>query len=147
MYSYSDLSSEIRDAVTKHLNGTPVVPTEWVVNAIVQKHIKKAKRIPEYFRYCALAHTRDEVRKAVNRAKQSDIESEDEQLVLPGYQKLQIRYAIVRDGQPCFIRLEAMSDEEITAKARECDRMGRGCFKHRDELMGYLNERISKAIA
>lgn len=147
MYSYSDLASEIQDAITVHLNGTPVVPADWIVNLIVQKHAKKARSIPEYFRYCAMAHTRDEVRKAVNRAKQTDLESQDAQLVFPGYEKLQVRYAIVRDGNSCFVRLEAMTFEEITAKAAECDRMGRGCFKHRDELMDFAQKRFSAAIA
>lgn len=147
MYSYSDLAAEIRDAITNHLNGTPVVPADWIVNLIVQRHMRKAKGIPEYFRYCALAHTGDEVRKAVNRAKRSDIEDEDEQLVLPGYHKLQVRYAVVRDGKSCFIRLEAMTDEEIVAKANECYRMARGCEKHGDELMDYFQKRASRAIA
>jgi hypothetical protein len=145
VYSYSDLSSEIREEITLRLNGKPEVPAEWIVNAIAQRHTKKATRLPEFFRFCTLEYLRSEVRKAVNRAKQADVE--DEQLILPGYERLQVRYALERSGQACFVRLEAMTTQEIIAKAREYDRMGNGCFKHRDELMDYAQKRMSAAIA
>ena len=147
MYSYSDLSTEIRERITESLNGRLEVPADWIVTAIVSGHEEECRELSDFVRFNLLANIRNEVRKAINRAKQTDIESADAQLVLPGYQKLQVRYALSRNDRPCFVRLEAMTDEEIVAKANECYRMARGCEKHGDELMDYFQKRASRAIA
>jgi len=94
---------------------------------------------------CAHHAIGDIVGRIVRKVKQSEDEEPDPQLVLPGYKRLQQRYAVERDGEPCLVRLEMMTRPEVRAKALTLRGFAQGALEHADELDAWADAMQSAA--
>lgn len=65
---------------------------------------------------------------------------------MPGFERLQTHYLVERDEERVAVRIDHLTDEEIEAKAKEQETMGRACFQHADELRRYGDLRSSKQV-
>lgn len=100
-------------------------------------------------RWLCAAH--DSIQRAVGQAmnseKAAEETSEDSQLVMEGFERLQKRYVIEREGERQYVLTTELSDEELAEKAEEHRRLGRGNFQHADEIERYIEERRAGMIA
>jgi len=143
VYSFSDAQREIVAKIQWLIeNNGSVLHPEFIAHAVVGDHPDVNGEDADFYKCCSFAKIRDEVRQQVNRMKIATEKQEgSEQLVMPGFDYLQQRYFVDRDNEPCIVRIEEMTDDELEAKAQEREAMGRACFAHADELRRYRDLR------
>lgn len=64
-----------------------------------------------------------------------------QQLVLDGFEHLQVAYTFDRDGETKLIPVNQCSDIELAVRAREYEDMASGCRNHAREIREYLAAR------
>ncbi len=60
-----------------------------------------------------------------------------EELLLPGFKRLQRRYVLQRDSQSCIIGIDYMTPEELDAKEKEHRQMAIGHIQHAEEIHSF----------
>lgn len=63
------------------------------------------------------------------------------QLVLDGFEHLQIAYTFEREGRTVLVPVDQCSEIELERRAREYDDMANGCRAHSRELREYIATR------
>lgn len=141
-YTVRDLDIEIAKKVwwLEENNGHEIHKS-WLIQAILEDHVDVHGEDSDF----ALCGAREMVRSRVERhfrtVKADDAgEAEDPQGILPGYEYLQKRYIVPRNGEQVMVRVGAMTREELMAKAEEHRRMGEGHYRHADEIERFCEE-------
>jgi len=138
--SDQDLLQEIESAI---LSNATALKTQWLIQLVVANHADGIRGPDSEWaiRRCYEA-VASAVRDVVRRLKPSPTNPElSESLLLPGFDGVQIRYSITRDGEQCIVPIEQATDEELLTKAMELDRMAAGCAKHAAGLRRYVEGR------
>lgn len=142
MYSISQLVKEIAE-ITDHLvkQGIALHP-DWVTQKIQSNHQNIEGDDSDFYTCVSKETIRDQVRKRINKFKikpeqNSDV---DRQLVMPGFERLQLAYVIEMDGTQIAVPLRIMSSAQRRAKSAELRAMGAGCYQHADEIDRYDEE-------
>ncbi len=143
MMSKTDLEAEVVKVVDGYINERREVRTSWVTHEIVSGHKRIQGADSDWYEVTAYGFITALVRKAIQKHKASD--TTDEQLLLPGYDRLQSAYLTQRDGESSLVPIELLTDEELRAKEDELIGMSAGCIKHAEELREYRATR--KAMA
>lgn len=148
MYSFADAQREISAKIQWLIeNNGSVLHPRFIAHSVVSDHPDVNGEDADFYKVVSYEKLRDEVRQQINRmkVKTDDEQDSQQQLLMPGFDYLQRRYFVPRDGETCIVKIEEMSDEEIEAKAKEREAMGRACFAHADELRRYRELRAKAA--
>jgi hypothetical protein len=138
--------TDIKDEVIKTIDGhNERMPATWIVQAVLSLHVKPKGKDKDFYLCCAYGHVRAVVRQTLQRMRGEEIEEHSDQLILPGFERLQQRYIIEHDGELLAVPLEQMTQDEIRQKIEELHRMARGCLTHARELERYLSNFGSQA--
>lgn len=90
--------------------------------------------------YVAVWHLASEVNRSI---KAMEKDGPDPQELLPGFERLQRRYSVERNGQQWLVPVAELTDEEIDAKIAEHRAMAAGHELHARELERFREERRS----
>lgn len=148
MYSFPDAQRELSAKIQWLIdNNGAVLHPRFIAHAVIDDHPDVNGEDVDFYKIVTFEKLRDEVRQQINRMKVKTEEEQESsaQLVMPGFDYLQHRYFVPRDGETCIVKIEDMTDEEIEAKAKEREAMGRACFAHADELRRYRELRAKVA--
>lgn len=139
MYSRNDLVNEIRAISDGFLKKGIAMHPDWVTDEIMKSHKDIKGDDADFYLLAARDTVRDEVRKQINRFKLSPEKALDidRQLILDGFERLQIAYVIDISGTAVAISLKKMTSDQRRAKSSELRAMGAGCYQHADELDRY----------
>ena len=98
----------------------------------------------DFYLICARARIKDIVSNTIGKftpkAKQVD-----QQLVLDGFEHLQVAYTFERQGETVLVPVDQCTDIELAARAAEYDTMAAGCRSHAREIREYLATRTGQA--
>jgi hypothetical protein len=94
----------------------------------------------DFAKACAYQAVAEEIGRVMRRTKERT-EKADEQLVLPGYARIQSRYQIYRDGVATLVPIALMTLAEGLGKASELDAHAKGAAEHSRELVAYFRAR------
>jgi hypothetical protein len=117
--------------------GKELVPA-FITHEIITKHepgLARTNEHTEFFKHYAYKGHRKDVGAYIAKVY-GDTEDERKQLelVLPGFEHIQRRYVIKRNGEDVAVHPNDMDDQEIDARVRLLKRRGRACLAHADEL-------------
>ena len=140
----SDVIKEIKTVLQERIENQQPTPAPWLTTVVVEAHADLRGNDADWYKFCAYGYVRNTVRKVVNTYKEISGKRTDEQLLLPGFKRLQKFYALDRGDEAVFVPIAQMSDEEIEEKIREYAAMAVGCKQHAKELQRYLSERNGK---
>ena len=141
------VTKEIKAVLQERIESQEPTPASWLTTIVVEAHPNLKGADANWYRVCAYGYVRDAVRKLVNASKAISGKEPDQQMLLPGFNRLQKLYAVERQGKPVFVPIDQMSDDEIKEKIREYTAMAVGCEEHVKELKRYLRERHRKMNA
>ena len=146
-YTIGDLDREIDSKAQEMLdNNGKHIHKGWLVNAVMRDHDSITGDDADFAVCLAHAHVTKRVEHYFRRIKEAEQEGgTDDQLILPGYEKLQRRYIVTRDEAQVGIDVWDLTDDELDAKAHEHRAMGRGHFQHADELDRFRAERAASS--
>lgn len=140
MYSQSELIEEIKAVIDALEDHQPAVAS-WIVQGIVSAHGDIQGTDKDFYVLCAFGHVRTAVREVFRRYRVAPDEEPDPQLIMPGFERLQKRYLVERDGDQIAVPIEQLTDQEIDEKIAELERMAAGCKCHAEELRRYKGSR------
>lgn len=139
MYSRNDLVNEIRAISDGFLKKGIAMHPDWVTDEIMKSHDDINGEDADFYLLASREAVRDEVRKQINRFKLTPEKAldVDRQLVLDGFERLQIAYVIDISGTAVAISLKKMTSTQRRTKSAELRAMGAGCYQHADEIDRY----------
>lgn len=142
MYSLSQLNQEIRVLVDARVQAHAAIHPDWITQEILNGHPDIDGVDSDFYLCVGRESVRAQVRQQINRFKLTPDKALyiDRQLVLPGYERLQVFYLIDADGEQVAIPIEQMSAGQRLAKIAELRAMGDGCHQHAAELERYAAE-------
>jgi hypothetical protein len=131
-------------------DGKELVPA-FITHEIITKHepgLARTNEHTEFFKHYAYKGHRKDVGAYIAKVY-GDTEDERRQLelVLPGFEHIQRRYVVRRNGEDVAVHPKDLSDPEIDARVRLLKRRGKACLAHANELARFKTIRASKQAA
>jgi hypothetical protein len=146
MLSDREIRKEVRAVIEEALAAERPAKLGWIVHEVLLHH--QDLRGADAGFYLRLAHdrlpatVRDILRDFGVQAKGVSV---PEQLIMPGFHRLQRGYTVDRDGEQVLVPTPQLTDAEIDEKAAEHDAMADGNREHARELRQYKAARASAA--
>src|SRR5712675_213706 len=140
-------STELRRLVKATIDrvlatGQPVTKS-WAVQAVL-RHIERPKGDTAWYWLECESLAIDALVGADIRQRR-DLEGEadpgDEQIIMPGYERLQKFYSVMRAGEQTLVPIDQLFSFEVEAKKDEFRRNIAGLSTHLDEFTRYHEER------
>ena len=139
------LYSDVRDFIQSKLDAGIILRAEWVTAEIIAGKQEPDCEDADFYLICARKHVSDIVKRCIG--KYSAKHTTDEQLKLPGFEHLQKAYQVDRSGVRLLVPTDALSDDELLARADEYDAMAAGCTGHALEIRDFVERRQRREIA
>jgi hypothetical protein len=139
----TSIYGEVRKIISDKVAEGKVVVVDWLTHEIISAKAAIEGADVEFYRVCAFTHVKDVVKRCVG--KYGAKPDTDAQLVLSGFEHLQVAYSVMRDNEIVLVPVDLLSDEEIDDRAAEYDRMAKGCIAHARELRSFKRTRRSVA--
>jgi hypothetical protein len=139
----TSIYGEVRKIISDKIADGKVVVVDWLTHEIIGSKAAIEGADIEFYRVCAFTHVKDVVKRCVG--KYGAKPETDAQLVLSGFEHLQIAYSVMRNGDIVLVPVDQLTDDEIDARAFEYDQMAKGCRDHARELRSYKRARRSAA--
>lgn len=130
---------EVRKIIADKVAGGEVIVVDWLTHEIIAGKAGIEGPDTEFYRVCAFTHVKDVVKRCVGKYDAKP--DSDRQLVLTGFEHLQVAYTVMRQGDIVLVPVDQLTDEEIENRAKEYDLMAEGCRAHALELRSYRRER------
>ena len=134
----SEIRAEIDAIIRDRLGRGEETVDRWLTQAVVGSHPGISGKDEDFYECCAYGHVRSQVGSVLCRYKSVDDIAPDPQMVLPGFERLQIGYLIERESEQRIVALDQMTGIEITSKIADYRTMSAGCLQHANELERYL---------
>lgn len=139
-------ATEIGEIIDRYIDaqinaGVERFNPDWLTTAICRDHSEVEGRHARLALGAFREFVRNEVRRRLRRFRAHPSVRADDQLVIPGFERLQQYYAVAADENAEIVRIDLLSDGQLIAKAVEYELMGEGCFAHARELRDYVRER------
>jgi len=139
-----NIHSEVRKLITDYVDRGEVQDVQFYVNTIMARHTAIEGADTDFYVICTRQRIKEVVTATISRfnPKKQPVE---QQLVLDGFEYLQVAYTFERGGKTMLVPLDQCTDIELAARAREYDDMANGCRAHAREIREYLNTRSQGA--
>lgn len=140
------IRAEVRKFIADKIAHKEVIAVDWLTHEIVNSRADIEGEDAPFYRVCAYKHVRDEVKACVDKYDAKTPVS-DSQLVLDGFEHLQVAYTVERKGITQLVPIDMLTDAELTKRAIEFEDMAKGCRKHALEIRGYVKAREEQRAA
>lgn len=142
MYTLNDLESEIAAKIEYMRGHEEEIKPDWVTGSLMADHSDIEGKDADFHLCCSRLSVRKYVTQQINNLESPQKEDEN-QLHLDGFEHLHLFYVITRKDGRIGVRIDCCTDEELEAKAKEYDSMGRACLAHAKELRRYIEARTN----
>lgn len=139
-----NVQSEIRKLVTDCVERGDARTVASFVDIVMADHPSIEGEDADFYLICTRARVKEIVTKVIGKFSPKD-EPADRQLVLDGFQHLQVAYTFERQGQAILVPVDQCTDIEMLARAKEYDEMAKGCRAHAREIREYVAARAGQA--
>jgi hypothetical protein len=141
MYSQKDLDLEITKLIDAAIDHGEIVAARWLTQTILAEHSAIEGDDTPFYNLCAYEHVRESVRKVTRRYKTELRTDADMQIVMEGFERLQVAYSVDQDGDQFIVPTVRCTRSQMVAKSRELQRMMDGCAQHLREMLRYIEQR------
>ncbi len=141
-----NITTEVRKLIADNTANGEQTKVPWVTQEILDRHSAIEGEDAPFYLVCARAHIKDIVRACIGKYDSAE-PANDKQLVLAGFEHLQIAYTVERQGETTLVPVDQLTDVELLARAAEYDDMAKSCRAHAREIRKYVESRTSVAAA
>lgn len=154
MMTRKELEREIDQHIGARLTARHTVRPSVASAEILKTHPNISGADAPWYQFCAGELVYDLVN-AVARRHKGGPKPPDPQMVLKGFEQLQMAYTILRPHQekndagdlvevtePEIVPTDELTNDELRGKVAELRGMGAGCYRHADELERYRQIRF-----
>lgn len=138
--------SEIRKLVTDCVERGEARTVASFVDTVMADHSAIEGDDADFYLVCTRARVKEIVTKVIGKFSPKE-DVADRQLVLDGFQHLQIAYTLERQGQTVLVPVDQCSEIELIARAVEYEDMAAGCRAHAREIREYVSARDTPKAA
>jgi hypothetical protein len=140
----TSITAEVRKFIADKIDNKQTIQIEWLTQEIINsKNDIEGADVPFYV-VCARKSVKEIVKRCVGKYDAMKPQT-DEQILLPGFDHLQVAYTVERGGGIVLVPVEMLSDGELEARALEYEAMAKGCRDHAREIRKYIKERAIAA--
>lgn len=139
-----NVHGEVRKLITDCLGRGETRTVASYVDTIMSDHPAIEGDDADFYLVCTRARVKEIVSKTIGKFTPKE-EPADRQLVLDGFQHLQVAYTFERHGETVLVPVDQCSDIELAARAAEYEDMAKGCRAHARELREYVGARTGAA--
>lgn len=133
--------TEVRKLISDRLAADQMVAVDQITYEIVSQHELVIGSDRDFFLGCAHAQVKEVVKKCVAKYDSPRARADD-QLVLRGYERLQVAYSIDRGNGPVLVPITLMTDAELEGRASEFVGMIDGLRVHIREIREFIASRV-----
>ena len=147
MTHYEQYDAEIAATVTKWDKAGKALHPTWISHAICKKHkagLVSGSKHALFWEHCTYKQCRQDTSRFITKHYGDNSgadDREDRQPVFPGFEHVQRRYVVKRDGDEVAVLAEDLTDDEIDARALLLRRRGKSCEAHAKELIRFKSWR------
>lgn len=141
-----NIHSEIRKLIADCVQRGEARTVASYVDIVMADHSAIEGDDADFYLVCTRARIKDIVSKTIGKF-QPKAQASDRQLVLDGFEHLQVAYTFERGGETILIPVNQCSDIELLRRAAEYDDMANGCRAHSRELREYVEARTETGAA
>jgi hypothetical protein len=142
--NYENVASEIRKFIADKIAQGDHIVVEWLTNEIVSSKSNIEGEDAPFYRTCAYSYVKDVVKRSVGKYDKRAPET-DKQIVMAGFDHLQVAYTVERSGDVVLVPVDQVTDDELLARALEYDAIAEGCINHAQEIRSYVRARNERA--
>lgn len=135
-YSLKELDVEVQKKIDELIDNGGVASKAWIVTGVLADH-QDIQGSDEMFARCCMGFAVSERVSARIRTVKKEEEEPTADPLLPGFDRIQKRYNIERDGERKLVSPYSMTYEEIQKKAEELRGMAKGLEQHADQLIEF----------
>lgn len=114
------------------------------VNTIMSEHDAISGDDADFYLICTRHRINDIVSATIGKFTPKT-QTADTQLVLDGFEHLQVAYTFERNGEVYLVPIDQCSELELATRAREYEEMAEGCRAHAREIREYNATRKPQA--
>ena len=137
------IRSEIRKFISDKIGNGDEIVVQWLITEIIAKKSEIEGNDLPFYMTCTRQTVSEMVKGCVQKYNKAD--NKDSQIVLPGFEHLQVAYPVEREGKQVLVPVNNLSDAELEQRAKEYDTMARSCRLHAREIRDYLKARREAA--
>jgi len=141
-----NITKEVRELIADKVVNGEQIKVPWVTQEVLDRHSDIEGEDAGFYLICARAHIKDIVRSTIGKYDAKE-PSSDRQLVLAGFEHLQIAYTVERQGEVTLVPVEQLTDKELLDRATEYDEMAKSCRAHAREIRKYVEARGAESAA
>ncbi len=141
--SEGSIFTEVRKFIADKIDNGETIVVAWLANEFVSSKSGIEGEDAEFYRECALLQLRDIVRRCVGKYDAKPVTNA--QLILKGFEHLQVAYTVPRGAQIVLVPVNQLTDAELLDRAAEYDLMAKGCKAHAREIRSYVETRVIAA--
>ena len=135
---YAEVSKIVADRIAA---GIPVPPA-WMVTEFLSERSDIEGADAPLYRTCTRAHLERVVKRVIGKY---DVDSDEKQPPLRGFEHLQRAYTVTRDTQVVLVPIDQCSNDELLDRAKQLDLLAIGNRKHARELRDFVRRRVEAA--
>lgn len=145
MINEDSIYTAVRKFVSDKIDAGLAVRHDWIAAEFMGVHCNIDGADAEIYRYCTRLQIQRIATKCIGKYEANEAIAVDEQILLPGFDRLQRAYPVERDGHRITVPIYQLTDDELLTRAAEYDEMARGCRVHAKEIRAYVRKRQSEA--
>ena len=137
--SFKDLQNIVSRVINNKIDRGEAVVMSWAVNDVLGQFPDVSGGDVDFYLCTARNHVLKIVKASVKKYEPTGESSR--QIVLDGFEHLQSAYPVDRHGERVLVPVDALSIEELEARALELEVMAAGCINHAKEIRSYIAQR------
>lgn len=139
-----NIHGEVRKLIADCVARGEVRSVASYVDIVMADHTDIEGEDADFYVICTRHRIKDIVSATIGKFAPKTKQS-DAQLVLDGFEHLQVAYTFERMGETVLVPVDQCSDIELAARAAEYEDMASGCRAHARELREYIGARTGRA--
>jgi len=141
-----NITAEVRKLIADKTAAGEQTKVPWLTQEVLDRHSDIEGEDAPFYLICARAHIKDIVRACIAKYDTKEA-TNDKQLVLAGFEHLQIAYTVDRQGEVTLVPVDQLTNAELLARAEEYDGMAKSCRAHAREIRKYVEVRAAMEAA
>jgi len=141
MSQIKSITAEISNAINLRVERGEIVNLrDFTHQFVAQKSISGEDA--DFFRICTFAKVQEVAGSCIKKFNTKQAKSSID-ILLPGFERLQLAYPVMRGGNQMLVPIELMSMQELSQRAEEYEGMAKGCLDHASEIRAYIYARVA----
>ena len=142
MSQIKSITAEISNAINLRVERGEIINLTLFTSEFVSSKSGIRGEDADFYRVCTFKVVQEVASSCIKKFNTKQAKTSID-ILLPGFERLQLAYPVMRDGNQMLVPIELMSVEELSQRAEEYEGMAKGCLDHASEIRAYIYARVA----